>query len=72
MNYYKISITSTPEKSDLIVAFLNDSGLPFNGFEEETFGFKAYVPEKEYEEAVLEELADKLDFTYKKNEVQHF
>ncbi len=63
MNYYKVSITSSPEKQDLIIALLSQSD--FNGFEEEDFGFKAYISEQSYDVTFIQELADQYNFSYK-------
>jgi len=63
MNYYKVSITSSVEKQDLIIALLSQSD--FNGFEEEDFGFKAYIGEEAYDAAFIQELADQYNFSYK-------
>lgn len=63
MNYYKVSITSAPEKRDLIIALLSQSD--FNGFEEGDFGFKAYIDESVYNPEHIQELSDQLDFSFK-------
>ena len=63
MNYYKISITSPPDKKDILIALL--SQYAFNGFEEEAFGIKTYIEETAYNEALVRQLADQYDFCYK-------
>ncbi len=63
MNYYKISITSSAEMRDIIIAILSQSN--YNGFEENDFGFKTFIEEHQYEEAVIKSLADQFDFSYK-------
>jgi len=63
MNYYKISITATAEIRDIVIAILSQSN--YNGFEENDFGFKTFIPEAEYEEATIKKLAEQFDFSYK-------
>ncbi len=63
MNYYKISITTAAESRDVILALLSQNG--FDGFEEDDFGFKTYMPEENYDETVLKEISKQFDFSYK-------
>jgi len=63
MNYYKISITTTAESKEVILALLSQKG--FDGFEENDFGFKTYIPEENYEESVVKDLANQFNFSYK-------
>ncbi len=63
MNYYKISITSEIEKQDLIIAVLSHNG--FDGFEEDEYGIKTYIKEKEYKLDHLNNLAQEIGFSYK-------
>ena len=63
MNFYKISITASAAKQELIIAFLSNIG--FDGFEQEEFGIKTYIKEEAYKEADIRALADQLDFTFK-------
>ena len=64
MNYYKISITSKIEQQDLIIAVLSHNG--FDGFEEDEYGIKTYIKEKEFNANHFEGLAKQFDFNYKK------
>ena len=64
MNYYKISITAEIEKQDLIIALLSHSG--FDGFEEDEYGIKTYIQEKDFNASQLNDLAQKIGFNYKK------
>ena len=63
MNYYKVSITSTPEMRDIIIAILSQSN--YNGFEENDFGFKTFIAENQFKEATIKQLANQFDFSYK-------
>ncbi|MEM6317333.1 MAG: 50S ribosomal protein L11 methyltransferase [Bacteroidota bacterium] len=63
MNYYKVSITSSPDKKDLIMALMSEAN--YDGFEENDFGFKTYIEESAYQPAFVQDLADRLDFSYK-------
>lgn len=63
MNYYKVSITTSPNKRDILIALLNQSD--FDGFEEEEFGFKTYISEQAYQEKTISDLADQFGFSYK-------
>lgn len=63
MNYYKVSITSTVEMRDIIIAILSQSN--YDGFEENDFGFKTYIGEAEFDESVIKNLADQFNFSYK-------
>lgn len=63
MNYYKVSITTTPDKRDMLIAILNQSA--FDGFEEEEFGFKTYISEDQYNNQLVSNLADQFGFSYK-------
>ena len=63
INYYKISITTTAEKREVILALLSQHG--FDGFEEDDFGFKTYIPEEQYDETTIKDLASQFDFSYK-------
>ncbi len=63
MNYFKISITTAIETREVILALLSQEG--FDGFEEDDFGFKTYMPEENYDESVIKKLANQFDFSYK-------
>ena len=63
MNYYKVSVTSSAEMRDIIIAILSQSN--YNGFEENDFGFKTYIAEEQFEETIIKTLADQFDFSYK-------
>ena len=63
MNYYKVSITTPPNKREMLIALLSQSA--YNGFEEEEFGFKTYISESDYQEEIFLQLAEKFDFSYK-------
>jgi len=63
MNYYKISITTEIEKQDLVIAMLSHSG--FDGFEEDEYGIKTYIKEKEFNVNHLNALAKEIGFNYK-------
>lgn len=63
MNYYKVSITSSVEIRDIIIANLSQSN--YNGFEENDFGFKTFIEENQYDETIIKNLADQFDFSYK-------
>lgn len=64
MNYYKISITAQIEKQGLIIALLSHNG--FDGFEEDEYGIKTYIQEKEFNANQFNELAQEIGFNYKK------
>ena len=63
MNYYKISVTTRPDRRDLIIALLSNEA--YNGFEEGDFGFKAYIEEGAFVRKNLDDLAEQFDFSYK-------
>jgi len=63
MNYYKVSITSTAEMRDVIIAILSQSN--YDGFEENDFGFKTFIGEAAFDETVISNLADQFNFSYK-------
>ena len=63
MNYYKISITSEIETQGLIIAVLSHNG--FDGFEEDEYGIKTYIQEKEFNANHFSDLAKELGFHYK-------
>lgn len=63
MDYYKVSITSSADKQDIIIAILSQAS--YNGFEEGQFGFKAYIPETDYDEKLINQLANQFDFSFK-------
>ena len=63
MNFYKICITASSAKQELIIAFLSNIG--YDGFEEEEFTIKTYIKEEDYKEEDIRALANQLDFTFK-------
>jgi len=63
MNYYKISIATSTQKQDLIIALLSELG--YDAFEQEEFSLKTYKTENDFDETPLQQLAEQLEFTYK-------
>lgn len=64
MNYYKVSITSTTETQEVLMAILSESN--YIGFEENEYGFKTYIIEDEFDETIIQDLANQFEFSYKK------
>ncbi len=63
MSHIKVMIPATAgEPRDIIIAVLSGEG--FDGFEEEEALLSAFVPEVDFDEAMLNELAEQLSFTY--------
>lgn len=69
MNYYKVSITSSPDNRDLIIALLDQAN--YDGFEENDFGFKTYIKEQAFDESYVQELAKQFDFSYKAKKIPY-
>ena len=63
MNYYKISIAAPEKEQDVIVALLSANG--YEAFEQDKYGLKTYQQEASFNEHILKELAEELEFTYK-------
>ena len=63
MNYFKISMTASPENQEIIIALLSELG--YDAFEQEEFSLKTYKAENDFDEATLKQLAEQLGFTYK-------
>jgi len=63
MNYYKISIAAPEKEQDVIVALLSANG--YEAFEQDKFGLKTYQQEASFNEHILKELSEELEFTYK-------
>jgi ribosomal protein L11 methyltransferase len=51
MSHIAITIATQPEQTDILVAQLADAG--FEGFEEQATALIAYIPEQDFDEAVL-------------------
>lgn len=65
MNYLKYNITTDPETTELLLAFLSDS--PFDTFEETAEGLHAYAPATSSLQEIETQLADlqqQFDFTW--------
>jgi ribosomal protein L11 methyltransferase len=70
-DYIEIDIKTSEETAEILMALLGD--LPFEMFEENSEGVKAYVKKKDYSEeidAYLAELQDSIDFSFEKNEIE--
>lgn len=63
MNYIKISIPISLEKQEIAIAILSELG--YDAFEQEEFSLKTYKAEEDFDEIVLQQLANQLSFTYK-------
>lgn len=63
MSHIKVMIPAAAgDERDIIIAVLSGEG--FDGFEEEDEMLSAFVPEEQYDEVLLNELAEQLSFTY--------
>jgi ribosomal protein L11 methyltransferase len=68
-NYIQFTFTDiTPEQSELLIAQLSDAG--FEGFEEEANTLKAFVPEKDLDETLLNEIATQQGVKFSKTVIQ--
>lgn len=70
-DYIEIDIKTSEETAEMLMALLGD--LPFEMFEENSEGVKAYIKKKDYSEdidAYLSELQDAIDFSFEKNEIE--
>ena len=70
MNYYEFDIEADASTSEILLAMLAQQ--PFEGFEETSSGFKAFIPENALEpqvEAAINELKQKFPFSYSCNTI---
>ncbi|MCB0663717.1 MAG: 50S ribosomal protein L11 methyltransferase [Saprospiraceae bacterium] len=67
MNYFKYEIHCEDSFQEILIAFLAD--LPFDSFDEHSYGFNAYLPEKDYDPSLdlhLDQLQNSFQFTYER------
>jgi ribosomal protein L11 methyltransferase len=72
-NYIQVTIAAAQgEKADMLIALLAETG--YEGFEETEEGLKAFVPQGDFDEAVLKELltAQQLEYTLQTIEQQNW
>lgn len=68
-NYFQFTFSDiTPEQSELLIAQLSNAG--FEGFEEEANTLKAFVPEKDLDETLLNEIATQQGVKFSKTVIQ--
>lgn len=54
MDYYKFEFHTSEEQNEILVAFLGE--LPFEVFEDTELGFDAYIPAKECDDQIIQEI----------------
>ncbi len=70
-DYIEIDIKTSAETAEILMALLSD--LPFEMFEENPEGVKAYVKKRDYSEDIdnyLAELQDSIEFSFEKNQIE--
>lgn len=68
MDYLAYSFTTDPENQEILMAFMSD--LPFDSMEESDSGFVAYLPEKNWNQALedaIEANKNLVSFSFEKN-----
>ena len=66
-----LSLDFHTEESQVIIAYLDE--IPFNGFQETSYGFSAYIDEASYQEehkSLIEELQSRFAFTFAERQVK--
>ncbi len=70
MNYFQFDIAADESTSEILVAMLAEQA--FEGFEETTDGFKAFIPAKDFEPKVaeaIEDLKTRFSFSYSRSTI---
>ncbi|QJB39804.1 50S ribosomal protein L11 methyltransferase [Chitinophaga oryzae] len=68
MSHIAITLQASAEQADLLVAQLSDAG--YEGFEEQTDQLIAYIPEADFEEALLQSILLPYGISYTKETIQ--
>ncbi|MEO7924865.1 MAG: 50S ribosomal protein L11 methyltransferase [Chitinophagaceae bacterium] len=65
MQYIQLEFISiSPDRSDMLIAELSEIG--FDGFEESGDSLKAFIPEKDFDESLLKQIAAKQEVSFEK------